>query len=343
MQAESHVYHSLIIPLIESSIEPTSETRVYLLEEALDLWAVVLEQTPSLDPPSEIIALVRYLSPLYDIASESLKKALEITEAYIYLIPAEMLSNAAVILSPLASLLSTVKREATGMVTSLVELLIRSAVSIGGISALGDLIPALLSSNMVPVLLSGLHDAYLAHQTTGPNRRSPQIDGIVETDYFNVIARLVLTSPALFLSVLDATALGGHPEGQQPLDAKLEWLLTEWFSHMDSIGHSAHKKLSCLALTALLESGKFWILKRLQSLMSIWTDVINELVEDYSLQEGVEDKWDSLVCTSSGHFSLILITSWRTPLSWEQAATIGYHCPMAPALPPPVLLFHEPY
>lgn len=290
MQAESRRYHSLIIPLIESSIEPNSETRVYLLEEALDLWAAVLEQTPSEDVPSEIIALVRYLSPLFEVASENLKKVLEITEAYIYLIPTEMLSNAAAILDPLASLLGAVKREATGMVTSLVELLIRSAESLGGLPALGELTPALLSSNVLATILSGLHDAYVAHQTIGPHRKLPQIDGPVETDYFNVIARMAVTSPSLLLSALAAT----------PLEEPIEWLLTEWFSHMDSIGHPAHKKLNCLALTSLLETGERWTSSRLQSLMSVWTDVINQLVEDYSLQEGVEDKRDSLVRTLLG-------------------------------------------
>jgi len=295
MQAESRRYHSLIIPLIESSIEQTSESRIYLLEEALDLWVTVLGQTPSKDVLPEIIALVRYLSPLFEVASENLKKALEITEAYVYLIPAEILANAAAILIPLASLLGTIKRETTGMVTSLVELLIRSALSLGGLSALGELTPALLSSNMLTTLLSGLHDAYVAHQTTGPNRKSSQIDGIVETDYLNVIARLMVADPALLLSALDATPYDGHLLGQKPLEETLDWLLTEWFSHMDSIGHPAHKKLNCLALTSILETGNPWILSRLQSLMSVWTDVINELVEDYSLQEGVEDKRDSLV------------------------------------------------
>ncbi|KAK4696081.1 importin-11, partial [Lecanoromycetidae sp. Uapishka_2] len=294
-QAESRRYHSLIIPLIGSSVEPSSETRTYLLEDALDLWAAVLEQTPSEDVPADIIALVRFLTPLYEVASENLKKALEITELYIYIIPGEMLSNAAVILNPLAFLLSAVKREATGMVTSLAELLIRSAISLAGVSGLGELTQVMLSSNMLPTLLSGLHDAYIAHQTTGPNRKVSQIDGIVETDYLNVMARLAIASPTMFLAIIDTVTFDRHPEGQQTLDAKLAWLLTEWLSHMDNIGHPAHKKLNCLALTSLLETGEPWILSRLQSLMSVWTDVVNELVEDYSLQEGIEDKRDSLV------------------------------------------------
>lgn len=322
MQGESRRYHALIIPLIEISVEPSSASRVYLLEEALDLWATVLEQTPSEDVPLEAIALVRYLAPLFEVASENLKKALEITEAYIYLIPTEMLSNAAAILNPLASLINSVKREAAGMVTSLVELLIRSACYLGGLSALGELAPSMLSSHMLPTLITGLYDAYSSHQTTGPNRRVPRIDGIVETDYLNVLARIAVASPALFVSVIEATTLDDPSGGQQPLDMKLDWLLIEWFSHMDSIAHPSHKKLNCLGLTSLLDTNDPWILSRLQSLMSVWTEAVNELVEDFSLQEGVEDKRDSLVCTIFQEFcpkmSTPLVSYWAVSgKGWE--------------------------
>ena len=297
MQAESRRYHPLIIPLIQSSIDLSSETRVYLLEEALDLWAIVLTQTPSEGVSPEIIALVQHLFPLFDTASENLRKALEITELYIHLIPAEILNNVAVILSPLATLLGTVKRDATGLVTSLVEDLIRQADSLGSVLAVRELTQTFLSSNWLSTTLSALHDSYSAHQTTGPNRKTPSIDGVVETDYLNVLARLAVASPSLFLAAVEATRYDNESEALESLEHKLSWLLTEWFSHMDNIGHPAHKKLNCLALTALLESGQPWILSRLQSLMSLWTDVVTELVIDASLQEGVVDNRDCLVYT----------------------------------------------
>ena len=278
MQAESRNYHQIIIPLIQSSIEPSSETRVYLLEDALDLWATILAQTPSPSPAPGLVSLVQHLFPMYDIASDTLRKALEITEQYIYLIPVELLSNAALLLGPFVVLLGTVKREASGMVTSLVELLIRSADNHGGLSAIKELTPSLLSSGFLSALLLGLHDAYLAHQTTGPKRNIPSIDGIAETDYLNVLARLAVASPSLFISAVGASIQSSHFGANGPFHESIDWLLTEWFSHMDNIGHPAHKKLNCLALTSLLETGEPWILSRLQSLMTVWTDVITEFV-----------------------------------------------------------------
>ena len=294
MQAESRKYHPLIIPLIQSSIEPNSHSRVYLLEDALELWSTVLAQTPS-PPSSELVSLVQYLFPMFEVGSETLRKALEITEFFIHLVPSEFLASAALIFNPFASLLGTVKPEASGTVTSLVELLIRSADRLGGVSAVGDLTQSMVSSNLVSTLLSGLHNAYLAHQTTGPNRMRPSIDGIVETDYLNILARLAIASPSLLLSALEVTLQNSEMDGSNNQHRVHEWLLTEWFSHMDNIGHPAHKKLNCLALTSFLSTGQPFILSHLQSLMTVWTDVITEVVVDASLEEGKPDYRDSLV------------------------------------------------
>ena len=294
MQAESRRYHKLIFPLIQSSVEPSSESRVYLLEDALDLWSTLLNQTPS-PASSEIVSLVQYLFPMFEVASETLRKALEITELYIYLIPAEFLANVALIFNRFGLLLGSVKPEASGTVTSLVELLLRSADRFGGGSAIENLTQSMMSSNLLSTLLLSLHEAYLAHQTTGPNRVKASIDGVIETDYLNICARLAVISPSLLVSALNATVASPTPNGNQTSEQPIEWLLTEWFSHMDNIGHPAHKKLSCLALTSFLETGQPWILSRLQSLMTIWTDVVTELVVDASLVEGKVDYRDSLV------------------------------------------------
>ena len=294
MQADSRRYHPLIIPLIQSSIEPSSDSRVYLLEDALELWSTVLSQTPS-PASSQIVSLVHCLFPMFEVGSETLRKALEITELYIHLIPSEFLAGAALMLKPFGLLLGSVKPEASGTVTSLVELLIRSADRLGGASAVADLTQSMVSSSLMATLLSGLHDAYLAHQTTGPNRRKPSIDGIVETDYLNICARLAVASPTLLLSGLEVALQNSKTDGSNYQDRVTEWLITEWFSHMDSIGHPAHKKLNCLALTSLFETGQPWILSHLQSLMTVWTDVVTEIVIDASLEEGKVDYRDSLV------------------------------------------------
>ena len=76
MQAESRRYHPVIIPLIESSIEPSSNSRIYLLEDALELWTIVLSQTPSENITPETVAMVRLLFPLYEVSGFRLRSPL---------------------------------------------------------------------------------------------------------------------------------------------------------------------------------------------------------------------------------------------------------------------------
>ncbi len=274
MKEDSRRYHSIILPLIQSSTDIFSETRIYLLEDALDLWSTILTQTSS-DASPQIASLADNLFPMFDVASDTLRKALEITESYILLIPTEILSSATRLITPLAALLGNLKREANGIITHLIELLIREASIIGGIAAVTQLTASILDTHLLTTILTALQEAHTAHQTTGPNRVTASIDGIVETDYLSVLARLALISPGLFVSAITATDrnLG------ETYDITISWLLTEWFSHFDNIGNPDIKKLHCLALTALLETNAPWILSRLQELMSIWTDVITELID----------------------------------------------------------------
>ncbi|MCJ1388710.1 hypothetical protein MMC18_001559 [Xylographa bjoerkii] len=293
MKDQSHRFHSMVLPLIHSSIEASSESRTYLLEDALDLWAAILVQTPS--PTPEILTLVEHLFPMYETGTDTLRKSLEITESYILLAPAPVLESSARFLSSFTALLaSNPKREASGIITRLIELLIQSAENFGGPSAIQALTTVLLDTHLFTQLLTSLHDAYSAHQTSGPNRAHPVIDGIVETSHFSVLARLALANPSSFVQALATLS----PSLNSSFDDTITWLLTEWFSHFENIGAADRKKLHCFALTALLDLTPHpWIMRKLQDLMGVWTDVVTECVEypDEDSREGGRDTlvwWD---------------------------------------------------
>ncbi|KAA6416335.1 MAG: importin 11 [Lasallia pustulata] len=287
MKDESRRYHSLILPLIQSSIEPDSETQVYLLEDALDLWSAILVQTPTPASPS-LLSLSQYLFPIFDLATETLPKALEITESYLLLAPSEILASETRtrFLIAFTSLLGTFKREANGTITHLVEILVRAAESIGGPEAVGLLTTSLVSTGFLAKLLAGLRESFDAHQTTGPNRKHTTIDGVVETDYFSVLARIAFASPDILVQAVAASV----PQAAD-LPSTMDWLLTEWFSHFENIGEPKRKKLMCLALTNFLSlpaTQLAWVLGRLQSLMTVWTDVVTELMEGMDDQDGAD-------------------------------------------------------
>ncbi|EDU43667.1 importin 11 [Pyrenophora tritici-repentis] len=278
MKADSRLFHISFLPIIQSAIEPGSETQVYLLEDALDLWASIIAQTPSAPEPTppELLSLLHYLLPLFSMDNDTLRKAIEITEAYLLLAPSAVLADdfRPAILQALADLLGSLKVEANGIMTHLVQCIIRGAQGVGGEQAVKVLTSDLISTGFLAKVLEGLHGAWTHHQSHGPYRELPSraVDGVVETDYFTVLARIAIASPTVLLEALSSLSSEG-------LEKTLDWLLEEWFSHIENIGDSPSRKLMCLVLTRFLEGGQPWMLARLQLLIGVWTDVLGELLD----------------------------------------------------------------
>ncbi|KAL4929488.1 putative importin 11 [Aspergillus undulatus] len=289
LKGESTRYHSIILPLIQNSVDPNSDTMIYLLEEALELWSAIMLQTPSPASP-EIISLIPALFPIFETAVDGVGLALQIAESYIILAPQEVLSDRIRLhlFTAFESLLQPTLRQRGGYVPRLVELAIRAADTVDGGSenTYRVIISSLLDSSLLTSLLEGLHSAYEASQTTGPNKKQTNIYGSIETDYFSVLSRLALAHPTLFVPGITAAfsspASADNPQAQEQL---LIWLLTEWFSHYDNIGTATQKKLHALALTQLLtlngpnNQPPAYILTHLQSYLNVWTDIITELAE----------------------------------------------------------------
>ncbi|OOF97151.1 hypothetical protein ASPCADRAFT_12484, partial [Aspergillus carbonarius ITEM 5010] len=281
LKQESIRYHSLILPLIQNSVEPGSETLIYLLDEALDLWSAILMQTPAPASP-EILSLMPALFPIFEAATDSVPQALQIAESYILLAPQEVLSDRIrfQLLVSFETLLKLTTKQRLGVVPRLVELMLRGAESVDGGSenTYNVITRSLLDSSFLSALLEGLHSAHEASQTTGPNRKQTSVYGVVETDYFSVLARLALAHPKIFTSAVSAAT-------NTPEEQVLSWLLTEWFLHYDNIGSTTQKKLHALALTQLLtingpdSQPPSYLLSNLQSYLTMWTDIVTELAD----------------------------------------------------------------
>ncbi|OJJ39480.1 hypothetical protein ASPWEDRAFT_180880 [Aspergillus wentii DTO 134E9] len=281
LKQDSARYHSLILPLIQSSVEPGSDTLIYLLDEALELWSAIIMQTPSPASP-EILSLLPALFPIFEAATDSVPQALQIAESYIILAPQEVLSDRIRfhLLTSFESLLQITTRQRLGIVPRLVELIIRGAETVDGGSeqSYQVLAQSLLDSSFLASLLEGLHSAHEASQTTGPNRKTTSVYGVVETDYFSVLARLALANPKIFVSAVSAATATSDEQ-------VMTWILTEWFLHYDNIGSVNQKKLHALALTQILtlngpdSQPPHYILNHLQSYLNIWTDIVTELSE----------------------------------------------------------------
>ncbi|KAI5294635.1 hypothetical protein KEM52_003559 [Ascosphaera acerosa] len=287
-------YQSLIMPLVQQSCEPGSDSSSYLLEEALDLWEAVLVQAPPIATP-EVLALVPCLFKIFDAEVDGVLQALDITRSYLYLAPGEMLLDdvRVPLLSCLNKLLHLSAKDRIGAVPLLGEQLICAVrvVQAGNEQALRILAGTMVETGFLPSILAGLRDAYEANQTTGPNRKTSPIFGVMETDYFSVLAQLALDSPRVFLESVAAACPG------QTQEQAMKWLLAEWFAHYDSVYSVPRKKLHVLALTRLLSINGTasppppFLLNELQSYLTCWTDLIFEVGEVG--KPGEDDGYDS--------------------------------------------------
>lgn len=288
MKEQSQRYHSMVLPLIQRAVEPGSEMQIYLLEEALDLWSTILGQTPSPASP-EILALAEAAFPLLEIGSDNLRVVLNIVESYILLAPEAMLGDAVRlrIISYMASILGVSKRDLAGQVTSIVENMILAAQSLGNSDGLALVVKDLYESGYTEKILDGLHDAWEANQTIGPSRKYPKVNDVVRTDYFTILGRIAFGAPPVFVTMLSAVGNSSDVWG---------WLSTEWFRHFDSMANIERQKLSCLALTRLLEQQlpiTPQILEKLQDYFAMWTTVISEMIS------GRDDGGDNLLWESN--------------------------------------------
>ncbi|KAK2875967.1 hypothetical protein FQN49_001488 [Arthroderma sp. PD_2] len=281
MREQSTRYHSMILPLIQKSIEPESDSIVYLLEESLDIWSAVLSQTPSPASPG-ILALFPSIFPIFATGSDAVRQALEVTESYLLLAPREFLDENIRfrLLDIFSNLLNPNITRRIGLVPHLAELLVRtgeSATDENSDLVYGAIAKSMLSSGFMKTLLSALYGAHESRQSTGPNRKQATIYGVAETDHFSILARLALASPRNCISAV-TSAVETSSEEQI-----FTWILSEWFSHFDSIGDINKRKLHTMALTHLLtvngpsSPAPTYLLNNLQSYLTIWTDVITEL------------------------------------------------------------------
>lgn len=284
MKAASLPLHSVMLPIIKATLEPDSDLKIYLLDDALLLWHAILEHTPA-PASSDLLSLTHHLLPLYE-TDDSLDIANRLTRSYIFLAPEALLHDS---LRPhlFASFppLFSVRRDAVrdGAARNL-ELLIRSADALGGEQAIRVITEGLVQAGVLPHILESLHQNWEAHESTGPNKKGVPNDWKNETMYLCILARIILPSTEIALGAINAFALS---KGLS-LDTLMDRLLAEAFGHMDAVGMPTESKLICMALTKLLETGQGWILGRLQDLMGLWTSLVGEL-RDVEAENGVEE------------------------------------------------------
>ena len=281
-------YHESIYPLIHDSIQPDSEASVYLMEEALELWAALLAQTPSEHPSPQLLSLSISLLPLLELASEHLRQCFDILESYAVLAPSTVLDSQ--ILTPLLQsqtnmlpALNSSRAKDVSLSPHVLQTIVQT-LSIPGnfdtqtrTAALQHLLTTMVQSNYLSSMLAILHEAYIYHQDPRPSKHPPEIIGVGETALFTLLSHIILADPSLFLSVLQNLPIPNTDSSILP------WLLTEWFASYDSTPDTVRKKTQLLAIASLLAPSSSppptFLLESLQSVFSLATDTLTELAE----------------------------------------------------------------
>ncbi|KAK6074186.1 importin-beta domain-containing protein [Seiridium cupressi] len=305
MRQESQRFHVMTVPLIADSVREGSDVFVYLIDESLELWINILHQS---SPPlsQELLSLVEPALRLLGEHTEHHLMYLTIAGSYLLLAPQFMLEDRwrQSLLKGLSETYSLQsQREQQNTATRYIEYVIRYAEELGKLDGLKVVIGDMMSCGILPHMFEGIHDAYTAHQTSGPKRKTPKVNNLTLTDYFSVLSRIAVVDPTIFVEML--ASLG-------PLDQVWNWLSAEWFANLDCISNDPRRKLNLLGLTRLMELGQPMqdlVLAKLQDYFTMWTSVITPLLDDENPTQ------DLLVLTEA-----LETTEWDTPKELSERA-----------------------
>lgn len=303
MRGDSQRYQPAIIPLLREAMEPESALHLHLIEESVALWKSVTTQSyPPLHP--DLVQMVELALPLLEYDSEVANQCLEVVKNYILLAPREILDDRLrrPTLAALVKTLDARSREQSQTGARSIELILRIAENIGGVQGLQVVVQDMLEIGLLNTIFEGLHSAWEASTTHGPNKKVSQINTIKQTDYFMLLARIALGDPTVFLTMLAGIATTAGSTAEQVW----EWLGTLWFNNFDCMAEVERQKLSMLALTRLWELPdpmvqEKIVLARLQDFLAMWTSVVTELAaseDDQSLTEQQQDFRQSINSTS---------------------------------------------
>ncbi|KAK3984384.1 armadillo-type protein [Cladorrhinum sp. PSN332] len=274
MRADSQRYQHAIIPLLAEAMNPESPLHLHLIEESVELWkSLLLQSVPPLNP--DLTQMVPLALPMLEYDTEVANQCLEIVKGYILLTPQEVLSDnlRRPTLQAVAQTLDSKSRDQSEVGAKCMELIIRLSEELGGVQGVTVVVQDLVELGVLRTILEGLHSSWEASQTSGPNRKQSSISTIKETDYFAILARITVADPSILANVL------GHFGGVENV---WPWLSAQWFANFDNMGDVEREKLSCLALTRVMELPspvQELVLDKLQDYLSMWTSVVMELVD----------------------------------------------------------------
>ena len=275
LKSKSAAYMPTIIPLIRNAV--TSESQLYLLDEALGLWITVLQY--------ETVPLFDVLLTLFEMGSNSLEQVMELCQDYIRKAPVMVLTSSKqllIALLPFLEILGSRRGRQAIVVPAIVEQLAASICKLEAHlqdDAFVHLVQSLFKSGFLAKMMGLLKEAYNYYEDP---KQPTEITGPAENALFNILAQLCLINAQSTIQIMD------------------DWVVKEWLRTIDSIGDVSRKKVQVLALTNLFQ---YLPLQYLQEMLTIWTDSILEINEQ-DLKQVVSERMNEVSRRSGFNLAL---------------------------------------
>ncbi|XP_065837165.1 importin-11-like [Oscarella lobularis] len=242
--------YPLVLPIIQYGTDLDQPAHVYLLDDALDLWHVLLLFSPRLTP--EILHLFGRMSLLLELGSERLRVCLRIITSYVLLGPSDFVQTYFDILLPhFVSLLRNVKDEGIVVLMQITDDLVCS---------LPDVVPSLFKPLLKNVLANLFGDVSRTSSAT-------------ITNYLCLVGRLLLQNVTVFSELISELATGLHRESTLVLTT----LLDLWLSRFESMVQLKHRKLTGLAMSSLLTSGISGVLEQFPAIIDVCNTALHSV------------------------------------------------------------------
>ncbi|GAA6004411.1 hypothetical protein JCM10207_000715 [Rhodosporidiobolus poonsookiae] len=253
---QSQPLHPQACPVIQLSVDPSRPSHVYLQEDGLELWQVLLRRSTALSP--EMLGLLPLLVSLLASGTDVLPRCLAIFESYLLLDgPGVMQVCSTELFAAIHDLLDGLKLEAVKVVLHALNTVFQSAppnIWVGALDA------------------SGCFASFLRVIS------STDVSALIVTKYLCSITRIILASPETFHQLLAATAARTGTTADQILDL----IVTQFVDRLDNMSQGGQRKLIALALAYLAPTTNPVILSRLPDLVSLWSSVLAQTEESDS-------------------------------------------------------------
>ncbi|XP_067143577.1 importin-11 [Centruroides vittatus] len=246
----SEELHPFLLPVIAFSTNVNEPPHVYLLEDGLELWWAVLENTSVCSP--NLLQLAQNLFSLFESGTENLRICLQIAQAYILLAPKDFLQNYSKnLVDTCISFISDVRSEGIVMIMRLIELVFKVFPEEG---------PQLFQYMLLQVLTFVLE-----------NQPYP----MVITMYLSVLSRVILYNRQCFKLVLLERAKAKKEQTEEVFGKFLDI----WLENMLVVHPVERRKLLGLALASLITSNSSVVYDRICGILLGIVEVLNDITK----------------------------------------------------------------